>query len=200
MLFDLFSALSDRDYVIKGSLGVVPGEPFCYLAFIQAAESKVMAEKMPEWLWNGKLERWMFAFEQVRRYDPSVWKWRPWKPKYFVNTIEVLVARSLDGRDAQLRACASAYAARLDFLEEAIAIYLNGRVVKVYGGYKDPEQYSEVVHPKKPAVDIRTIELPDAQHPRRVHVFVDTCYPDPYFLYEIIFEDMAIVDARCEVE
>ena len=155
---------------------------------------------MTEWLWNGEIERWVFAFEQLCRYDPSVWKWKPWKSKYFINTIEVLVARAPDGRDARLRACAIVYATRLHFLEEAIATYLNGRVVKVYGGYEDPEQYSEVVHPKEPAVDIRTIELPDAEHPIRVHIFVDTCYPDPYFLYEIIFEDMAIVDARGEVE
>lgn len=39
-----------------------------------------------------------------------------------------------------------------------------------------------------------------SQHPERVHVFVDTCYPDPYFFYEIMFEDMVAVNARGEVQ
>ncbi|MFK8185322.1 MAG: hypothetical protein AB8B99_18260 [Phormidesmis sp.] len=149
---------------------------------------------MPEWVWNGKRERWILMCEQQCRLARQ-----KGRLKYYANKIEVLVVRSKYGQDAQLRAIASAYAARLDFLQAAISTYLDGRPIKVYGGFKDPHQYCEIVHPEKPGVDIRTIELLDAQYPKRVHILVDTCYPDPYFDYEIIFEDMEIVDVSGRV-
>ena len=150
-----------------------------------------------DWVWNGETERWEFVFQQQRRFHSSAL--RRGRSKFYVNRIEVSVAKALDGRDAQLRACASSYAARLSFLQDAIATYLTGRPIKVYGGYEDPTQYTEIIHPEQPAIDIRSIEIPDALQPERVHVFVDTGYPDPYFFYEIMFEDMVAVDGRGEV-
>ena len=150
--------------------------------------------KTIDWVWNGEEERWQYVFERLLPCTRMVWGIQ--RRRLFTDTVVVSAVGRIDWRDAALCARASAYALRLDEVIAAIARYLPMRPIKVYCSYRGPNWSRTVVHPDCPEVQPYEIAVLDATKPERVHIFVDTFYPDPYYLYEIIFEDMTIVDAR----
>lgn len=146
-----------------------------------------------DWVWNGEDERWQFVFKRQDYYIKTFWgaSWRKW----FEYEVDVSVAGDASGQDDSLCAIASAYAARIEEIAEAIARYLPRRAINIYNG----QVPHNVVHPEDINIQPYEITIPDSTQPKRVHVFVDTSYPDPYYTYEIIFEDMKIVEAVGEV-
>jgi uncharacterized protein YvpB len=58
---------------------------------------------------------------------------------------------------------------------------------------------SVIVHPGRPPVDIMMIvqiELCDPKQPDSAHVLVVTEYPDPYYVYDVMFDGTSIVRVR----
>ena len=147
-----------------------------------------------DWIWNGEEERWQFVFERQVPYIEIRWGVR--RRKWVADEVVVSVVGEANHRDAGLCALVSSYAVKLDELIEAIAHYLPRRAINVYYGINPRVS---VVHPPNfPEIRPYEIAISDLTRPKRVHVWVDTSYPDPYYTYEIIFEDMEIVDARGE--
>ena len=149
-----------------------------------------------DWFWVGEEERWRV-----------VHKWQCWTPtsgrrrwvsdgRWRESHIILSVAGSPNFRNASLCACAGRYALKVTALRDAIADYLEKRPIRVYGGFEDENKWSEITHPDRPFVDIEQIDIPDVSQPKRVHVYAFTCYPDPYYVYELIFEERVIVEAR----
>lgn len=145
---------------------------------------------MAEWYWNSEQACWQLALRRECWY-PQKKRHRKW----VTQTMMVCVAGRPDVYDVRLLARASRYAAQVEQLEAIARSYLSHRPIKVYGGDSDPKQFCEIVHPAHPLLEIEEIKIPEMSQPERVHVLVDTCYPDPYFFYELIFEDMEVVDA-----
>jgi len=158
---------------------------------------------MAEWCWDGEIERWRLTQSWQRWYPKSGW---------IGDRIVLSVAGSPDcgylSGESRLRACASRYATQVAKLEKLSADYLVSRPVRVYDtaweGPKQPSdifsrETSSVVHAARPIPELVEIEIPDLMNPNRVHVWVETYYPDPYYRYCLIFEERVIVDAFGEV-
>ncbi len=179
------------------------------------------------WVWNGETACWEMTLERQGSYIENFWwfKWRKW----YTSRIDVSVAGAATGsfwneNIVQCRACASAYATQIKAIETRVKAYLVGRSVRVYGGggpgvepgveateefMRQPSDAIAMggrgqIHPEDTTVEIDSISIRDPRRPNRVHIGVETCYPDPYFSYTVIFEgrtfqESVIVDAYGDV-
>ncbi|MEM9151229.1 MAG: hypothetical protein AAGB19_12335 [Cyanobacteria bacterium P01_F01_bin.3] len=145
---------------------------------------------MSDWIWQGEDECWRLT-QRWERWYPNNKRSRKW----ITDIITVSVAGVPDRYDVGLLARASWYATQVDVLEAIAGNYLKNRPIRVYGGNEGLTLVTEVSHPMCPSPELCEIKIPDVAHPTRVHVVVDTYYPDPYFLYELVFEQMTVVDA-----
>jgi hypothetical protein len=122
------------------------------------------------------------------------WTWSDSRTAWLASSpaedASLVVAGSRECPDARLCSVALSLIENAPKLKETIAEYLIGTPIEISrSGHQ-----ACVVHPERPTVTIVQIELRDTQQPDLAHVLVVTEYPDPYYLYEVRFVRMSIVN------
>lgn len=160
---------------------------------------------MENWDWDEGEARWQLRLPWERWYPSRGWfragRWRK-------DSIVLAVAGTPDFCDAGLQSRVRDYAKRVTDLEQMISRHLAGREVRVYDtAWEGPKLPSDsersllvmVVHPVDVKAELAEISIADLDRPERVQVWVETCYPDPYFRYFAVFEAGEMVDVFGEV-